>query len=235
MRATGAVFCAVLLLVVRAGAASGACTGGSPNGVLDPGEACDDGNFIDGDGCCTDCTASGCVPAGGTCGDGVFQRLPGEKFEQCDDGNGAGGDGCEADCTTTLLLPPNDDTDPGNVLFDGFLNQPIGGATLTLESPPGGGQRLRVSGIGNSFTDRVPQVVGSCEMKPALGLPNFSLGGPGTRLIVTEIGVVNGVPGTLFSAVTFSHNGTDIDILNDLSPLAPQSYRVALFDGRRMV
>ena len=233
-RATGAVI-VTLLVLVRAGVVLGACAGGAPNGVLEPGETCDDGNFIDGDGCCADCTDSGCPPAGGTCGDGILQRLPGEHFEQCDDGNGVNGDGCQANCTTTLLLPPNDGGDPGNVLFAGFLNQPIGNATLALEPAPGGGQRLRVSGIGGSFLDGVRQLVGSCEMKTALGLPNFSLGGPGTVLTVTQTGIVNGVPGVLFSAVTFAHNGPDIDVVNDLSPLAPQSYRVALFHGRRMV
>jgi cysteine-rich repeat protein len=233
-RATGAMIVGVLVLV-RASTVLGACAGGAPNGVLEPGEVCDDGNFIDGDACCTDCTDLGCPPAGGTCGDGILQRLPGEHFEQCDDGNGVDGDGCQANCTTTLLLPPNDAGDPGNVLFAGFLNQPLGNATLALEPAPGGGQRLRVGGIGGSFLDGVRQLVGSCEMKTALGLPNFSLGGPGTVLTVTQTGIVNGVPGVLFSAVTFAHNGTDIDVVNDLSPLAPQSYRVALFHGRRMV
>ena len=58
------------------------------DGVLDPGEACDDGNNIDGDGCSALCTVEP------FCGDGVLD--PGE---QCDDGNNVDGDGCSAVCT----------------------------------------------------------------------------------------------------------------------------------------
>src|SRR5882762_8433534 len=50
------------------------------NGVPDPGETCDDGNNVSGDGCPADCRAP--------CGDGIID--PGEV---CDDGNHIGGDG----------------------------------------------------------------------------------------------------------------------------------------------
>ncbi len=58
------------------------------DGILDPGEACDDGNNIDGDGCSAMCTIES------FCGDGILD--PGE---QCDDGNNINGDGCSAICT----------------------------------------------------------------------------------------------------------------------------------------
>lgn len=58
------------------------------DGVLDLGEACDDGNNIDGDGCSALCTVES------YCGDGFLD--PGE---QCDDGNLLNGDGCSAMCT----------------------------------------------------------------------------------------------------------------------------------------
>lgn len=58
------------------------------DGVLDAGEACDDGNIIDGDGCSASCTVEA------FCGDGKLD--PGE---QCDDGNTLNGDGCSAVCT----------------------------------------------------------------------------------------------------------------------------------------
>jgi cysteine-rich repeat protein len=68
--------------------------------VVDPGEACDDGNRVDGDGCTATCTAIEppwhCVFPGAPCqlcGDGVR-----ESAEICDDGNTEGGDGCAADC-----------------------------------------------------------------------------------------------------------------------------------------
>jgi cysteine-rich repeat protein len=56
------------------------------NGVLDPGEQCDDGNTVDGDGC-----DSTCVPT--ACGNGVPSA-----GEECDDGNTVDGDGCSAGC-----------------------------------------------------------------------------------------------------------------------------------------
>jgi CSLREA domain-containing protein len=82
------------------------------NGVLDAGEACDDGNLQSGDGCAWDCGAIeapySCSTPGqaceGVCGDGVVQGN-----EDCDDGNGVGGDGCEADClsrTVGFVCPP---------------------------------------------------------------------------------------------------------------------------------
>jgi fibro-slime domain-containing protein len=73
------------------------------NGVLDPGELCDDGNTTAGDGCTPICQIENgwsCPTAGQACtrtqicGDGMLQ-LP----EQCDDGNKTAGDGCSATCT----------------------------------------------------------------------------------------------------------------------------------------
>lgn len=58
------------------------------DGTLDPSEACDDGNNVDGDGCSANCTVEA------YCGDGVLD--PGE---QCDDGNNENGDGCSALCS----------------------------------------------------------------------------------------------------------------------------------------
>ena len=58
------------------------------DGNLDPGEECDDGNNVDGDGCSANCTYEP------YCGDGFLD--PGEE---CDDGNNVDGDGCSATCT----------------------------------------------------------------------------------------------------------------------------------------
>ena len=73
------------------------------NGVMDPGEACDDGNGVMDDGCTNACA----LPA---CGDGVVQ---GSAGEQCDDGGQTGGDGCLADCRRPggMLVQVNSDTD----------------------------------------------------------------------------------------------------------------------------
>jgi fibro-slime domain-containing protein len=72
------------------------------NGVVDPGEKCDDGNKVGNDGCTAICQVEDgwvCPPLGGACtrtqicGDGILQSP-----EQCDDGNTASGDGCSATC-----------------------------------------------------------------------------------------------------------------------------------------
>lgn len=219
-------------LVAQTGAT---CSGGAPNGVLDPGEACDDGNLDETDGCCNDCTDISCAPSGGRCGDTIVQSRMPEPWEHCDDGNAVAGDGCEPLCETTVLLPSDNGTDPTNVRFDGFVNQPIGNATLSLEPGPGGRHQLRVSHLGSALTDGVRQIVGSCEMQTTLATPNFSRSVAGSTLVVKQIGIVDGVSGQLFSTVTFRNNGVDLDVINDLSPVQPASYRVILYRGREIV
>ena len=81
------------------------------NGVLDPGEQCEDGNLVNGDGCDSNCTPTGC-------GNGVVTA-----GEQCDDGNLTAGDGCSATCTTEGVcgdgvVGPGEQCDDGN-LADG--------------------------------------------------------------------------------------------------------------------
>jgi len=58
------------------------------NGVVEPGEVCDDGAASP--ACDTDCT----LPV---CGDGLLNSAAGEE---CDDGNQASGDGCRPNCTS---------------------------------------------------------------------------------------------------------------------------------------
>lgn len=79
------------------------------DGLLDPGEACDDGNNVDHDGC-----TNACEPA--ACGDGLLRSdlaegLPG--FEACDDGNSNNNDACTNAC------------EPGRC-GDGFLAEVLG-------------------------------------------------------------------------------------------------------------
>lgn len=88
------------------------------DGVLDPGELCDDGNAVDGDGCESDCSLPGCgdgvvmAPEAcddanqdntdacldtcvlASCGDGFVQA----NVEACDDGNDNDGDACVGAC-----------------------------------------------------------------------------------------------------------------------------------------
>jgi cysteine-rich repeat protein len=89
------------------------------NGVVDPGEECDDGNGNDGDKCTSACTlpkcgdgfvslgeqcddgnqvnTDGCLNTckSATCGDGVIQN----GVEACDDGFKGKAEGCTAECT----------------------------------------------------------------------------------------------------------------------------------------
>src|SRR5690606_10705365 len=66
-----------------------ACTNNDcGNGIVEIGEACDDGNLRDSDGCSRDCQYDTLA-----CGNGNF-----EVGEICDDGNEVSGDGCSADC-----------------------------------------------------------------------------------------------------------------------------------------
>ncbi len=65
-----------------------------PNGVLDEGEECDDGNLVDDDACSNFCYRNPCIVVI-VCGNGVL-----EAGEVCDDGNASDGDGCPADCAT---------------------------------------------------------------------------------------------------------------------------------------
>jgi pectate lyase len=59
---------------------------GCGDGLLQPGEECDDRNHVDGDGCDADCSLT-------RCGNGIVTA-----GEACDDGNTDPGDGCGATC-----------------------------------------------------------------------------------------------------------------------------------------
>src|SRR5258707_7501772 len=74
------------------------------NGVIEPGEQCDDFNATGGDGCSASCQLEAgfvCPTVGSPCiqlvycGDGIV-----EPPEQCDDGNSIPGDGCSGTCQT---------------------------------------------------------------------------------------------------------------------------------------
>ena len=61
------------------------------NDILEPGEECDDGNVVSGDGCSSICLIES--PQEPVCGNGVK-----EGSEECDDGNNINGDGCSSTC-----------------------------------------------------------------------------------------------------------------------------------------
>lgn len=104
---------------------------GCGNGILEPGEACDDGNLLNGDGCDAVCQI------GGLCGNGVLE--PGEI---CDDGNLIDGDGCEQDCTTgdVITVCGNGILEVGEACDDGnLLNGDGCDQTCSIEAVCGNG------------------------------------------------------------------------------------------------
>ena len=99
------------------------------DGALQPGEQCDDGNDLEGDGCEPTCTLTPPI-----CGDGAL-----DVGEACDDGNGLPGDGCEPDCTITP--DPGDSSgtagssgDPGSASSSGGAST-SGDAGTTAPAP----------------------------------------------------------------------------------------------------
>ena len=110
------------------------------NGVVEPGEECDDGNLTNGDGCDANCTLTRCgngVQSPGeacddgnqndrdackndctlnVCGDGVVNT----GVEACDDGNAIDDDGCSNSCQRTAcgdgVVQPSEECDDGNTV-----------------------------------------------------------------------------------------------------------------------
>ncbi len=103
-------FLAVLSLVAAVGGSSGTAFAVCGDTIPDPGEICDDGNLIDGDGCDSNCTLTSCGNTILTVG------------ETCDDGNVIDGDGCDSNCTSTAcgntVVTVGETCDDGN-LTDG--------------------------------------------------------------------------------------------------------------------
>jgi cysteine-rich repeat protein len=106
------------------------------DGTLDAGEACDDGNNVDGDGCSANCVIETPPPAP-YCGDGNL-----DAGEDCDDGNTVDGDGCSSTCCIELPPPPppapccgDGNVDAGEECDDGNVASGDGcSATCTIEA-----------------------------------------------------------------------------------------------------
>lgn len=63
------------------------------NRITQPGEECDDGNLVEGDGCSALCQSEGC-------GNGRVDTI---GSEECDDGNTRSSDGCDSTCRSEAL------------------------------------------------------------------------------------------------------------------------------------
>lgn len=88
------------------------------DGVMNPGEECDDGNAIDGDGCDSNCTFT-------ACGNGIVTA-----GEACDDGNLVDGDCCGVACQ---LEPDGSSCDDGRVCTR--LDACVSGECLGVTEP----------------------------------------------------------------------------------------------------
>jgi cysteine-rich repeat protein len=122
-------------------AATVLCDVACGNGEVEPGEECDDGDTLSGDGCSDVCLEEICgnarVDAGEECDDGntlddddcdsLCQLECGngnlDGDEQCDDGNRTNGDLCDENCIDEVCGngvvqpgPPKEDCDDGNTL-----------------------------------------------------------------------------------------------------------------------
>jgi cysteine-rich repeat protein len=125
----------VLLAIAALVACSSEAVDPTPDGAVDPtpdsappacgnfvteaGEACDDGNAVDGDGC-----DAGCVITG--CGNGVRAG-----DEECDDGGTAPGDGCSAICGVEVC--GNGIVDPGEACDLGAQGSNSGACLLSCQ------------------------------------------------------------------------------------------------------
>jgi cysteine-rich repeat protein len=153
------------------------------DGLVQVGEACDDGNLDNDDSCRNDCTRA-------TCGDGMLQPENGEECdngaenaankqcnlqctenehwcgdnalddgEECDDGNEVNEDNCTSGCTTAECgdgyVQPGEDCDPGNGEFPDCPGdcQDGGGGS---GGDPCAGQAIYAGMVTNSTSPAVP-------------------------------------------------------------------------------
>jgi cysteine-rich repeat protein len=118
------------------------------NGKHDPGEVCEDGNVIDGDGCSSTCMSDE------RCGNGFIDRIKGEV---CDDPTGAVS--CSTDCKSDLQCG-NDHLDAGEQCDPGGIGSwtPTCNANCTASRPgdgwanPAAGEECDGDGQGNVTT-----------------------------------------------------------------------------------
>jgi hypothetical protein len=126
----------------------------------------------------------------------------------------------------------------GDVVFFGFVNQPLGNAQLNVL-----GGNLVVSNIGSSGQDGVRQIMpgsGTQAMQTNLGLPNFSMSSAGTKLFTTQIGVVDGISNQLFSSFSIENVPVEtapsiLKLAADFSFVGATSYSIDLFNGSQLV
>ncbi len=136
------------------------------NGVLDPGEECDDGNNIHGDGCSAVCELE-------KCGDGIVD--PGEE---CDDGNDINGDGCSDNCELEQGPECGDgNLDPGEECDDGNNANGDGcSANCDIEPDCGDGNLDPGEECDDGNTTNGDGCSANCDIEPECGDGNVDPG-----------------------------------------------------------
>jgi len=180
----------------------GACrTGLCGNGVVDLGEACDDGNQVSGDGCRGDCKKME------VCGDGEL-----DANEQCDDGNHNPADGCDA-CKTTAWQ----------------ISLAVGTAVLAtgaaLATPSG----VAIDGQGrvfvaDTYNHRVERIETDGSVTTVAGTGSVGYNGDGITATSAQLSYPTGVAvdglGRVFIADSQNNRIRRIDIDGTISTLA---------------
>ncbi len=140
--------------------------GTCPNGVLGPGEQCENDFHCAGVATCNTATCT-CSGGGGSCGDGTVNN-----GEQCDDNNTISGDGCSSTCRDEVCGDGIKQDDEG---CDGNPNQcpPIAGNNVVCTTAC----ECSYSPIGNALcgdgTVTAPELCdrGNLPIIPAIGCP----------------------------------------------------------------
>jgi cysteine-rich repeat protein len=107
--------------------------GACGDGVVNPGEQCDDRNVVAGDGCDAACRTE-------ACGNGRV-----DAGEQCDDGNVVPGDGCDAGCRDEAFCGDGA-VDPGEACDDGNTRPGDGCDDTCQREPVCGDGMINVAG-----------------------------------------------------------------------------------------
>jgi len=145
------------------------CSNGAPNGVVDPGEECDDANQNDGDGCTNACTV---------CGNSEITEP-----ETCDDENLADEDFCPKNCRVDFCEPTATE-----IVATIKLNSPdVAALTVFVDYPEG---RLTLQGIGGDIPPGILAGPGTAttqgfDFDHALRVVAFDLFNFGTTTLAT--------------------------------------------------
>ncbi len=202
------------------------------NGRLEPGEMCDDGNVLPGDGCDAMCGREE------FCGDGTVD--PGEE---CDDGNNLSGDGCRSDCLSDEIC--------GNGIVDYAVGEVCDGAptcatdcrsvmgcgdgTVTAPEECDDGNTASFDGCSAACTDEIGLVMSSLSL--ATMRVGCDLNGDGSpdNAFARALGLLAGALGPLIEMAVINGENRLLLVpqgLDDRSGANDSDFRLAWLLGR---